>query len=138
MKQNSLAAVKGFSVFVLASVIALVLLLSGKDADIAMVFWPSLVLAGFITAYTAFSHRVVLAIALAIPCAIGFGLENMAWTAWNASSDIHVAEDFVVVFLSTLPYTVGLCTTGGVIGWAVYTMKKNRVFAEYMPSFLSN
>ena len=138
MNQNSLAIVKGFSVFLLASIISLILLLIDKSADIAVVFWPSLLLVGLITAYSATSHRVVLAIAMAIPTAVGFGLENMAWTAWSSTSEIFVAEDFVMVVLMTLPYTVGLCAVGGLLGWAIYEMQKNRVFAKLLPSFLSN
>ena len=138
MKQNIFAVLKGFSIFVLASIISLALLLSDGSIDIALIFWPSLVLAGFVTSFYAKSHKLILAITLAIPSAIVFGLENLAWTIWSTESDIFAAEDFVLVVLMTLPYTLGLCATGGLLNLAIHAIRDNDLLTKLIPSFLSN
>jgi hypothetical protein len=128
---NIKAVFLGFSLFILSSILAFTLLLVDSAADIAQIFWPSLLLAGAVTAYSAKSFRIVFGIVLAVPCAIGFGLENLAWEQWYLHARINPIEDFVLVLITTLPYTLGLCASGALLGWAIFKAKEKKLFEHF-------
>lgn len=136
LKQNLLAFLKGYSVFLAASLLSLIMLLTDGTANIAMVVWPSLVLAGVLTTVSAQSFRFVLALALAVPSALAFGLQNVGWTLLASQMEITPVEDFGLVVIMTLPYCLGLCVLGGGIGMAIHVMRKNQLFDKLKPPMI--
>lgn len=130
MNQNVVAFLKGFSIFIAATLTSLLLLLADSSANIAVVVWPALMLASCVTTYSAKSFRFVLAIALAVPSAVTFGLQNVGWELITGNLEISVVEDFVLVLIMTLPYCLGLCVAGGACGMAVHLVDKSTLTAS--------
>ena len=133
MKQNVVAFGIGFTLFIAASLTSLLLLLADKSTNIAMIMWPGLILAGAVITFLARSFRFVLALALAVPSAAAFGLQNVGWALINGQVEISLVEDFLLAVIMTLPYCLALCVVGGVCGMAVHMLREHPSLARLKP-----
>ncbi len=81
-----------------------------------VVLWVAPLAAAFVVAMLAPHRRLSLAISLAVPAAVLFGLTNLIFEALGNSSDFPGVMGAAMVVGMSAPVVLVLCTLGGVTG----------------------
>jgi FtsH-binding integral membrane protein len=117
MNKNHIAILAGLLVETTVLVVCLAVLYKDSSSSIGFILWGALIVAGFTTALLASSHRIKLALVLAVPTALIFALSNVAWQHLGKPTDFPGAHGFLTVIGMTLPLAFVLNGVGGFLGW---------------------
>jgi hypothetical protein len=116
MNKNYKAIIVGILIVTISCVVALGVLYKSNDTNIGFLMWGAIVFAGFSTAFFAKSHKMLLALLLALPTALIFACANLVWQLLGKPSDFPGAHGFLIVIGTTLPLALALSGLGGLVG----------------------
>ena len=117
MNKNYKAIIVGLLIVTISSTVSLYVLNKNSNSSIGSIKWVSIFFAGFVTAFLANSHKLLLSISLALPTALIFAIANSIWQAIGNQSDFPGSNGFLIVIGMTLPLALVLSVLGGVTGY---------------------
>jgi len=126
MEQNTKAYLAGVLIIAAVSVLALLSMEALKNAYIAWLIWGAPAIGAFATASMAKNKKMLLAVTLAVPAAVIFGLENYLWQILGMGSDFPGFKGFLIVVGYSFIGSLVMCCAGGAVGAHNYRIEKTR------------
>ena len=119
MNDNIKAFIIGSIVIVVVSSLSLWTMELFEAGYIGYLSWASPAIGAFITAMTAKSKKLTLALLLAVPSAIIFGTENYVWQLLGKGSDFPGLNGFITLVTIEFISSIILCSIGGSLGYFI-------------------
>jgi len=123
MKDNIKALILGSLAVFLVSWLALWTMETLEIAYLSYFTWGAPAIGSFITAITAKSKKLTLALLLAMPAAIIYGIENYLWQLVGKGSDFPGFKGFVTLVTIEFILSIILCSIGGSLGYFITRQK---------------